>query len=453
MSRQAQQLIKPLRFSGSWYSDEASEVYAQLQGFLDKAKQYPIYPKMMVVPHAGLRFSGEIAATAYKIFERDKDKYDRAILIGPSHRYAFTGLAIPSVDAFDTPFGTLKIDTDAYRDLAKFQDVFVLDEAFENEHCLEMQLPFLKMIKPSLKIIPMITGDITPEKTADILEPFLKDERTFIFISSDLSHFHDYQKAKGLDNITGSCIDKLDPIIKSKNACGHRAINAAIHLAHRHNLRPSTLDVRNSGDTIADKDRVVGYGVFAFELPPHRLPDIYRNELLRVARAVIDYGLDKGKMPQINPDTFARPLRTIRGSFVTINDKNGHLRGCQGTIGAIRPLVMDVGHCAYRSAFGDNRFKPLTKQEWHDASLSISVMGCIRPLPVHNEQDLLQKLKPKQEGLVIQDMGKTAIFLPHVWEVMPDRETFLMRLKQKAGFSADHWSNSFKAHVFTVEKF
>ncbi len=446
-------LIKPLKFSGSWYSKDPDEINNQVSGFLEKATLYPVHPKMMVIPHAGLRFSGEIAATGYKIFERDKNNFDRAILIGPSHKHAFKGIAISSAQAFDTPFGALEIDLKGYKALTENPEVSICDEAFANEHCLEMQLPFLKKIKPDLKIIPMIVGDEKPEIVANILEPFLKDEKTFIFISSDLSHFHNYKTARKLDNVTGLSIDKLNPVLQSKNACGHRAINGAIHLAHRHDMRPTTLDLRNSGDTIAPKDRVVGYGVFAFEAFPYALPKEYRDELYRVANLTIEHGLKKGRKPQIRPETFSRPLRTVRGSFVTLNDKNGHLRGCQGTVGAVVPLVQDISECAYRSAFGDKRFKPMTTEEWKSTSMSLSVMGCLRPLEISSEEDLLTKLKPFEEGLVIQDKGKNAIFLPQVWEGIPDPKLFLTRLKQKAGMKENHWSDSFKAMVFTVEKF
>lgn len=137
--------------------------------------------------------------------------------------------------------------------------------------------------------------------------------------------------------------------------------------------------------------------------------------------------------------------------FVTLL-KAGNLRGCCGSVLARRPLIEDISANALRAAFGDPRFTPLERVEWEEISLSVTLLSSLRPMSFASEAELLSKLQPLQDGLLIEDAGRCAVFLPAVWEMLPNKHEFLAHLKAKAGMSANHWSSNFRASCFSVKR-
>jgi hypothetical protein len=223
--------------------------------------------------------------------------------------------------------------------------------------------------------------------------------------------------------------------------------------AQRRDLRVTALDVRNSGDTRGNKERVVGYGSFAFEYAETaRLADNDRRTLLDAAIASIRYGIQHGKEPGVTLKNVPRALLAMRGTFVTLT-LDGQLRGCIGTVVPGRPLVNDVVSNAYKAAFADHRFKPLTPGELDRLNVEISILSHQRPISFDSEKALLAALRPDRDGLVIADEGKRSLFLPSVWKTLPHAHHFLLHLKRKAGMADDHWSDGFKANRFTTETF
>ena len=446
--------VKPLKFSGSWYPEKAASLHKMVDDFLGNTKAYPFNSKMMIVPHAGLRFSGAVAATAYRLIKAQKSKIERIVIIGPSHRSNFKGIAIPSHSFFETPFGHFPVNQEAMKSLLEVDGIEVSDQPFEEEHSLELQLPFLHHILKNISIVPMIVGLAEPELVEKAIEKVWGGEETVILLSSDLSHFHDYMTAQTIDKKSVAMIETLSPSLTSVNACGHRVINGALLRAKKINMRVTGIDVRNSGDIVGSKDRVVGYGSFVFEYAASAtLPEQYREELRRVAIASIKKGLQKGSAPHVHIGSFSKPLEAIRGCFVTLTTKDGRLRGCIGSPQPHRPLVQDVVENSYKAAFGDRRFKPLTEKEIEQIDMKIAILSTLCPIECNSEAELLEALKPDVEGLVIRDRGNNALFLPSVWESIPQPEIFLKRLKEKAGMKADHWSDSFEAFSFTTEVF
>ena len=181
------------------------------------------------------------------------------------------------------------------------------------------------------------------------------------------------------------------------------------------------------------------------------LLDRHGTDLMKLAVRSIQYGFTKDKPPAVAVDTFAKELRIKRATFVTL-ERNGHLRGCIGSIVATRPLVQDIVENAFRAAFRDPRFPSLSPEERNGLGLSISVLTPMHALTFGDQDDLLRQLRPGHHGLLIQDGEKRAVFLPQVWEQLPDPNDFLSRLKMKAGFSEGYWSRDFKAWAFTVQK-
>lgn len=225
----------------------------------------PAPPKAVIVPHAGYAYSGPVAATAYAALRPARGRIRRVVLVGPSHRVAFRGLALSSADAFMTPLGTIDIDRDAEEALRGLPQVCELDRAHSLEHSLEVQLPFLQTVLDEFSLVPVLVGDATAEEVGQVLEALWGGPETVFVISSDLSHYHDYVTAQRIDRDTAAAIEHLDPAtIDGEHACGCRPICGLLCVARTHGLKVTTLDVRNSGDTAGDRRRVVGYGAFAF---------------------------------------------------------------------------------------------------------------------------------------------------------------------------------------------
>jgi AmmeMemoRadiSam system protein B len=256
-----------------FYPRRATELTAEVAGLLaDAALRVaagPV-PKAIIAPHAGYIYSGAIAASAYARLVPAAERVRRVVLVGPAHRVAFRGLAVPSVDAFATPLGPLRIDKAAIDGIARLPQVHVHDAAHADEHALEVHLPFLQMIFADVSLVPIVVGDASPEEVAAVLEALWGGDETAIIVSSDLSHYLSYNDARALDARTGEAIERLDvDDIGREQACGRLPVAGLLTVAKRRGLSVSRLDLRNSGDTAGDRARVVGYGAWVFGEPAH----------------------------------------------------------------------------------------------------------------------------------------------------------------------------------------
>lgn len=223
-------------------------------------------PKVIIAPHAGYIYSGITAAKVYKQLAPLHDIIKRVVIIGPAHRMAFTGLALSEADFFDTPLGQVKIDKSNNDKLLTLKNVHLLEQAHINEHSLEVQLPFLQALLNHFSIIPIVAGHDSTELVAKTIELLWGDEETLIVISSDLSHYHDYTTAQRIDAATSQAILSADfNSINPDKACGCFAINGLLKFTQHHPLDISLIDLRNSGDTAGDHNKVVGYGAYLFK--------------------------------------------------------------------------------------------------------------------------------------------------------------------------------------------
>lgn len=222
-------------------------------------------PKAIIVPHAGYIYSGATAAAAYARLANGREAIKRVILLGPVHRVPVRGLALPLADAFATPLGDIEIDQLAVASIKNKPQIAISALAHEQEHSLEVQLPFLQSVLSDFKLVPFAVGDATPEEVADVLNILWGGPETLIVISSDLSHFLPYQKAQAVDNETVQTILNLSSTLDHQQACGGTPVNGMLLAARQHQLQPHLLDQCNSGDTAGDKNRVVGYASFAFD--------------------------------------------------------------------------------------------------------------------------------------------------------------------------------------------
>jgi len=252
--------------AGMFYPKEAEILKRDVLAYLGKPHKTEAAPKAIIAPHAGYIYSAPVAASVYKRLRPLHDKISRVILLGPSHRVGFAGLALSSAEFFATPLGHVPIDHAMDERLTQLAQVSVLDQAHSMEHSLEVHLPFLQTILDKFQLIPMVVGDASPEEVAQVLELLWGTDETLIVISSDLSHYQDYASAQHLDQATSMAIEELRyEDIHYDDACGRNPIRGLLYFARTHHLQAHAVDVRNSGDTQGDKSRVVGYGAYVVE--------------------------------------------------------------------------------------------------------------------------------------------------------------------------------------------
>ena len=256
--------VRPPAVAGMFYPADAAQLTHQVERFLTDAKPFDFTPKALIVPHAGYPYSGAVAATAYATLYPIASQIRRVVLLGPTHRVAVRGLALPGADAFDTPLGRIMLDQDAIQTIADFPQVTVSPQVHALEHALEVQLPFLQTVLTDFKLLPLAVGMANAEEVTEVLESLWGGQETLIVISSDLSHYLPYRIAQRIDGETVQSILHLQQPISHERACGGTPISGLILAAKRHHLTPHLLDLRNSGDTAGSTDQVVGYAALAF---------------------------------------------------------------------------------------------------------------------------------------------------------------------------------------------
>ncbi len=259
--------IRPAAVGGLFYPGEPQALAAEVDQLLAEvgAEELPPRPpKAVIAPHAGYIYSGPIAARAFAAVRALAGRVRRVVLLGPAHRVAIRGLALPGADGLATPLGVVAVDREAARAAASLPFVSVRPDAHAEEHALEVELPFLQRTLGEFEVLPLVCGHARPEAVAELLENFWDGGETLIVVSSDLSHYLPYGEAQRVDRETARAILDLAGPLDSFQACGALPISGLLQAARRHRLEPRLLDLRSSGDTAGDRQRVVGYAAFAF---------------------------------------------------------------------------------------------------------------------------------------------------------------------------------------------
>jgi MEMO1 family protein len=437
--------------AGTFYPAEKEALKASVEGFLSKADKVKPAGRLLCIisPHAGYIYSGQVAAYGYKQLQgRDIKK---VILIGPAHHKAFKGASVYTKGSFRTPLGDVVINEKLAGGLLNEKaDVTFYTEAYEKEHSLEVQLPFLQTVLKDFTIIPILIGSPT-RKTFDHLAARLSellDDETIIIASTDLSHYHDYPQAIKMDNKIISAIERLsladaEGLLQSGDAelCGGVPVLVAMEAARISEATRGVLfKYANSGDVTDDKGRVVGYasiGLFKDALTADE-----KKELLALAKDSISEYVSNGKVPE--KETANPKFKADGAVFVTIK-KGGDLRGCIGHIRPVMPLYQSVIKNAVAASSGDPRFPPMNKEELKSIEVEISILSPL--VAVNNTNDI----RVGKHGLVIRKGYRSGLLLPQVAsEYGWDRETFLRQVCRKAGLPDDAWKDA-ELYSFTAE--
>lgn len=453
---------RPAAVAGYFYPADRRALAAQVGEMLAAVPVDPAvstWPKMLLVPHAGYIYSGSVAAHAYARLSAGRGRIRRVVLLGPTHRTAVRGIAVPGVSAFATPLGLVALDRAALESIRHLPQVVSSDPAHADEHALEVQLPFLQQALGDFELVPLAVGSVSAEAVAAVIEHLWGGDETLIVVSSDLSHYLGYRQAQARDRDTVDRIVRLDGALDHQQACGATPLAGALLAARAHGLSARLLDLRNSGDTAGDRSRVVGYCAVAFE---PAAPQAERKERAEVEHD--DDALGAALLTRARnaiADVFALPtdpeprhpaLRAPGATFVTLR-LGGALRGCVGTLTAARPLGHDVRLQALCAAFRDTRFQPLRREEFEALEIEVSLLEPPLPLAVASEAEARAALRPGVDGVILEWRGQCATLLPQVWEQLPGPREFLAALKRKAGLPADFWANDLRLQRYRVRKF
>jgi AmmeMemoRadiSam system protein B/AmmeMemoRadiSam system protein A len=461
--------------AGAFYPGDPAE----LRNMLDELLQHANPPKIdgriigIISPHAGYVYSGHVAAQGYELLKNAA--VERVIVISPSHILAFSGSAIYNGDAYQTPLGKIRVDTEFCRQLEKKDPtLFLSADGHETrrqgrmEHALEVQLPFLQDVIGEFKLVPIVMGEQnyqTCRALGTALAAMINDDKTIIIASSDLSHFHSYKEAVQLDHKVISAVREWDHLNLSRNlnrhvweACGGGPIVAMMIAAEELGANGvKVLKYANSGDVaIGQKSSVVGYmsAVFyksakstATDEYDFHLNKAEQDHLMHIAKESVEYAVREGQVYECTGGNFEK-LNQDRGAFVTLN-KGGHLRGCIGYTSAVQPLYETVRSVAISAALKDPRFPAVKESELDQLSYEISVLS-----PFHHVKSMDQ-IQVGKHGLLIKRGQYEGLLLPQVgsdngW----DTRTFLRQTCRKAGLPENAWEDEdtdifiFSAFVF-----
>ena len=447
--------VKEPAVAGSFYPAEKEELVRMVDGFLEKAERNSANGRLiaLIAPHAGYIYSGAIAGHTYKQLE-NRD-IDTVILIGPSHHSTFNGASVYERGRMKTPLGLIKIDDNIAGSLInKSEDVTFYSEAFEKEHSLEVQLPFIQRVfKKKVKIVPVLIGTPTAKSyhylTTRLTHIMRENKNIIIIASTDFSHYHGYDAAVKMDMKTIDAIERMSPenvqqLLASREGemCGGYPVLFTMTVARNLGATNSVLyKYANSGDTAGDRSRVVGYGAIGLYRSP--LITSEKSQLLQFAKeTIISYVRDR-RTPQVNIEN--KRLKANGATFVTIKTPEGMLRGCMGNIQPNMPLYQSVISNAVSATSRDPRFKPMTKDELRGIDVEVTVLSPLEPM-----QDR-KAFKVGTHGLYIVKDYQSGILLPQVpVEFGWDEDTFLRQICKKAGLPEDAWkeANLFR---FTAE--
>ncbi len=437
--------------AGTFYPADKNSLQNSVEGFLTKAEKVSTDGKLLALisPHAGYLYSGQIAAYGYKQIQGSDIK--KVILIGPSHHSGFKGVSVYTKGSFRTPLGDVKINERLAQDLLNESiDIKFYPEAFEKEHSLEVQLPFLQTVLKDFTIVPILIGSPSKQTFEHLISKLteMRDEKTLLVASTDLSHYHDYSTAKEMDSKVIAAIEKLSASdtldllrIGKSELCGGFPVIIVMEAARRLGANLGVVfKYTNSGDVTGDKERVVGYASIGLYKSPFTEEE--KKELLDLARNAIAGYMTNRKAFEVeikNPK-----FKTDGAVFVTIKEK-GSLRGCIGHIQAVMPLYQSIIKNAVAACSSDPRFPPMKKEELNDMDVEISILS-----PFASLKDV-KDIQVGKHGLYIMKGMQSGLLLPQVaTEFGWNRDEFLEHLCMKAGLPKDAWKEA-DLYTFTAE--
>ena len=449
--------IRQCAVAGSFYPADAAELAETVDNLLLRAAMPPLENVVAITaPHAGYGYSGPVAACSYASVKGHR--FDRVVVIAPSHFAAFKFSSVYNGAAYLTPLGEIPVDREFAAKLAQMSPSIQLSSMGHArspgraEHALEVQLPFLQRALGKFRLVPVIAGDQSYDCSHALGAALAKlaGANTLIVASSDLSHYHPSDEAVVLDRKTLRAIEEYDYFNLARNlemrvweACGGGPIVAAMIAAERLGATGARLlRYDHSGDTSGDYSHVVGYGAVAFVRSAGdqtgeealSLSEVEKSVLLEIARRSVGTAVRERKRYECSA-WGQEALTQERAAFVTLT-RHGQLRGCMGCAAPVKPLHTAVRDVATMAALKDPRFEPITAAEVPELEYEISVLS-----PLRRVRDM-REIRIGVHGLLIHNSGHEGLLLPQVaGKANWDRATFLEQICRKAGLPAHAWQD------------
>ena len=448
------QAIRRATWAGQFYPAEAETLAAQIEALVAQVQPSAVsgqpigHLRALVMPHAGYAFSGLTAAHAVPLMQGKR--WTKVVILGPDHRVGLRNGAVSDAEGWQTPLGIVAVHPDArrLRETALFRPVAASDR---REHAIEVLLPFLQYALTDFRIVPVVMG---PGDLAGMTREIgaIVDNNTLLVVSSDLSHGLPPSEARDYDRRTLELLLALDGtglLARKNSACGRIPLAVLTTLARERHWQPVLVHYSNSGDAPqGSSDWIVGYATVAFfgedsmneTASSFQLTEAQGQLLVRLARQTIARRLGRATEDVDLAAQAAKDpaLQRRSGTFVTLKI-DGRLRGCIGSLAAEEPIFEGVQRNALNAAFNDYRFAPLTAEELDQVTIEVSILTPPAPLAYRDADDLVGKLRPGVDGVILRQGARSATFLPQVWEQLPRPEAFLDHLCLKAGLRPEAW--------------
>lgn len=456
LSSHASKILRPPHAAGTFYPKDPNTLYSTIKTLLDEQPPLTIPGvRTILVPHAGLNYSGKTAADSFREVQKD---FDRVFVIASNHngKVDFEGLSIPRVTHYEIPGAQIPLSS-VVLELFKHPLFKSIPEA-HTMHMIEVELPFLYHLKghpdaPQFTLIPIIAGRMSVNQIHDfagLLAKYDNGKTLFVF-SVDLSHYYTFDDAKKLDHYTIEALKERDTEKLAKATTdANQVLMVLSEFARLRNLWPTFVSETNSGEVTNTKERVVGYASMLFH-PKPTFTESEKSSLLAFTVASVQHAIHKAKVATPSPQLLSDLplLRSKRAAFVTLN-QNNKLRGCMGYTFPTTTLGQAIAESAFNASLKDARFNPVTTNEFDALTISLSILDYPQRVVTRSATDLVKQLIPHVDGVIIKYQNRQSLFLPQVWNTIPNPTEFLSQLCLKQGSPTLCWQEA-EAKIYRFE--
>lgn len=440
--------VKPFSLGDRYYPDNKEKLEETIkQLFMEVPTDYSTTTRLILVPHAAYEYDGKVVADAFQYFDRD---VKTVFIFSPAHYLLFYGIALSSFDKWETPLGQVDVDQEINKEIIDTFDADFNDRAFEKEHAIEVQLPFVQTMAPKAKIVPVLAGHSNFTRIQHIVDKYYFNKDFGFVFSSDMTHTYSMEDALKIDEVNADAIEqKLPPAFIASHSSASNGIIATSEFAREKGYSIIRVALATSGEIAGSDAKVEGYGSWMVveENKPNFVKREFSDVVLTLCRNSIISGLEYHN--PINTDNLklAPVFDSRASSFVTIK-VDGEVRGRSGTAFAYQPLKEDLAVNAFNAAFKKTD-RPLSGDEIDKIEIDICLLTRPVPIPYINQGDLMKKIN-EGDGLIIRNEEKQAALLPCQWEDFQQKDTFIEELKKQAGIDSDFDSKTFEIYRFKV---
>lgn len=443
--------IQPETLADLFYPRDPDHLNNALDALLGQNPEpfFPTVPHVLIAPHSGLRFSGVAAAEAMREIRPD---INRVVILSPSHRLGFDGIACPEVAHFQTPFGDLEVSSRSVRIASRLSFVEPNQDAFIGEQGIEAHLPWIKKLSPKTTIAPFVIGRANENMIQTLFTNVWGNDKTIIILSTDLAHYNSLDKILASNQDTALKIETAAAeLLTRDDACGWVILKAFLSLARTFYMRAERLALADSFTVTGNAAQVVGYGSWAFhEANRWKMPSTVQSDLYAAIARAIWAKLNKEEAAPAQSTSKNLILSSHWPCFVKLN-----LRDEQRIAGALNPRLRVIDQCvesALEAAFEYRDANPITKDEFEELTCEIEVVSMISEMPYKNRKDLERKLEDAKPGVILSHSTSRASFLPERWEDYRTAKKFLGELVQRAGHPEGFWDDAIGIKTYATER-